>query len=483
MKNKNSNQNFAKEVAECIFSDKSNNSEKYTVYSHVPVNCIYRLENGKEFPIFSKDLYGDTGELRIDAVLCVENEIALCVMLNPNIKLKRLFKGPLSALVFIEPSRYYCTEAFAAYANAALKRYISKNKSAKYKIVSFPVQSLCKTDFHNTQENSSKIRNGLINSRAVDENLNITDYGCACGIMCCYFPSSSDAHKIGISFRTAEKSSDIFDTEKYFKLPLSNDSDCLMPLRQRLMCLKLTIPCEKAYGRLLAEKLNIFLDMPLNEIMKGNKSMLKELYDDIEEAEDFIFATTYSHSMLYGKITLYRDLVNFLYYMNSLIASEKYDNENLKIFFNNILIDLGNFVCSNANKRNSVSISTPESKQKSSNLMQRLAALEGDDDLTASAFSIPLGHYYYAASLLTKSNYPNWLCREKVKKDLHPEFRCYGPSVLNKSLAYTVLDEKTCIFRNSNNDNDVTDKYVSLLYDLLVSPVVDINKIKNLKGG
>lgn len=480
--------NLAETVAESIFSEKDGNSLKYTVYSRVPVNCIHRIIYGRQISVFPKSLYGSTGKLRIDAVLCVENEIALCVTLNPNARVRRLFRGPLKELLYVELSKTFRIEKFAAYAKATLSRHASRisNRSVRYKIVSYPVQPLCKTDFHDSENNGDVAKSKLISSRAVDENLGITDYGRACGIMYCFFNPPCGSRKVDFSFRAAEKSSEIFDTEEYFKLPLSIESNSLMTLKQRLMCLKLTIPCEKAYAELSAKRLNDFLDAPLSEIIKDNNSLFNQLKYDIADAKKFI-QTTAPDFPEHGEIASYGDLANYLYRMKSLITCENYDYDGLKIFFDNIVIDLGNFACASYNEMLAPDTSRynmPKGKEREkTGIKERLARFNGAVSLTESVFSMPLGHYYYAASLVISSNYPNWLCREKLKKDLGSAFKYYEhcEPYVTKSLAAAVSDEKTNYIQNSGSVSE--DEYVSVLYDLLIAPVVDINKVINLKGG
>lgn len=479
LSNKKLNVNFAKKLAEYIFSEIDQNSEKYTVYSQVPVNCIHRIDTEEDTPVFSNNLYSDTGILRIDTVLCVEDEIALCVLLKPSTKLKRLFKSTLRGLIAIEPPRSYCTENFAAYAIATLKRYMARrlNKSVKYKIVSCPVQSLSKIDFNGTEDSNERIKDELINSRTVDENLNITPYGRACGVMCKYSKSSCDTDKIDISFGTAEKSSEVFDTEKYFKMPESNGSNYVMPLKKRLMCLKMALPCDKTYGRLLAEKLNILLNTPLNEIMKGNTSMLNQLYYDINEAVDVVNASANKvHSA--DEISTYGELVDYLYYMKSLFYTGNYDDEDLNILFGNIIVDLGNFAdCIRKKKISGRKYVRHTDSKELLSLNQRLFELNEGSNIIETIFLMPIGYYYYAASILIGSNYPNWLIRENVRKRLHFGSNCSEAFVMNSNLIDTILNERTYIYQNFDN-NEATDQYVSLVYDLLVSPVVNVNNIK-----
>ena len=72
------NQKFAKIVSEYIFSDENFDSEKYSVYSQVPVSCINIIKDGLESPAVTERVNGKPSRLKIDMVLCVGNESAFC---------------------------------------------------------------------------------------------------------------------------------------------------------------------------------------------------------------------------------------------------------------------------------------------------------------------------------------------------------------------------------------------------------------------
>lgn len=477
------NQKFAKIVSEYIFSDENFDSEKYSVYSQVPVSCINIIKDGMEVPAVTESVNGKPSRLKIDMVLCVGNEIAMCVLLRPNSRITRIFNGPLRGIPIVEPSAAYRTDDFAEYAKDVLKRYAAanENKSVKYVISVCSVKSLFSAS-DLSDKGREDINNSLMAARAVDEELYITNYGIACGIMSCYSLSSCGQHKMKQSFKASKYSSELFSIKEYFGLETAADSSKQQSLKSRLKCLNLTIPSEDRYAKLLARKLKAFLNTPLSEVMCNELKIYHQLYSDINEAEKVLnkAAENYRKS---GRITTYGDLMNFLYRMKKLISPENARYEKLETCFSNILTDLGNFIynCSIPKDSKYNGDSTVNSQINKISLKDKLASLNGEETLIDFIFSMPLGYYYYAASINMNSNYPNWLCREKLLRDERLGFEYQNKEALKKSLSYTVSDERIDIFRENYDNYAIADQYVSFLYNLLVLPTVDIIKIKNLK--
>lgn len=482
-------QNFAETVSEYIFSDSECNSEKYAAYAEVPVSCISILKDGRETPAVTQDVCREAKRLKIDMVLCVGKEIALCVMLTREPKLEKLFNGPLHGIPNIQPAPSYSTdppystESFAAYAKAVLARYAQskENKAVKHVITAYSVKSLCSVASDVALNDSEDANSALMRAHAVDENLKITDYGIACGIMCCYSPCPSAPHGMKKSFKASKHSPEIFSPKKYFGMEPAKGSDCRMTLKERLKCLNLMIPCNEGYGQLLAQRLKAFLNTPLSEIMYGNTTIYHQLYEDIADAEEIIRKSA-ENFPLKRRIVTYGDLMYFLYRMKSLIdyRYRKCYCGDLNMRFSDILIDLGNFIYSSENEF-TAKRSACGNKRKATSLKEHLNSLSGKETLSESIFSMPLGYYYYAASLLLNSNYPNWLCRKQFQDERRFELEYEELLMLGKNLAYTVSDERINIFQEYDDEEFMgTEKYVSYLFDLLVMPVIDINKVKNI---
>lgn len=483
MSNQIYNQKFAKIVSEYIFSDENFDSEKYSVYSQVPVSCINIIKDGQEVPAVTESVNGKPSRLKIDMVLCVGNEIAMCVLLSPNSRITRIFNGPLRGIPIVQPSATYRTDDFAEYAKDVLKRYAqsNENRAVKFVISVCSVKSLFSAS-DTSDKGRENINNSLMEAHAVDEELYITNYGIACGIMSCYSLSSCGQHKMKQSFKASKYSSELFSIKEYFGLETAADSIKQQSLKSRLKCLNLTIPSEDRYAKLLARKLKAFLNTPLSEVMCNELKIYHQLYSDINEAEKALNKTAENFRKS-GRITTYGDLMNFLYRMKKLISPENAGYEKLEICFSNILTDLGNFIhkCSIPQDSKYNGNSSVNNQINKISLKDKLASLNGEATLIDFVFSMPLGYYYYAASLLMNSNYPNWLCREKLLRDERLGFEYQNKEALKKSLFYTVSDERIDIFREDYDNYAIADQYVSFLYNLLVLPTVDILKIKNLK--
>lgn len=476
-------QNFAETVSEYIFSDNECNSEKYAAYAEVPVSCISILKDGRETPAVTQDVCREATRLKIDMVLCVGKEIALCVMLTPDSKIEKLFNGPLRGIPHIQPSPSYSTDSFAAYAKAILAKYAQyaqskESKAVKHVITAYSVKSLCSIASDIAVNDSEDVNSALMRAHAVDENLNITDYGIACGIMRCYSSCPSAPHGMKKSFKASKHSPEIFIAKKYFGMEPAKGSDCRMTLKERLKCLNLMIPCNEGYGRLLAQRLKTFLNTPLSEIMYGNTTIYHQLYEDIGDAEEIIRKSAENFPLKH-RIVTYGDLMYFLYRVKSFIDYRKCDCGDLNMRFSDILIDLGNFIYSSENEF-TAKRSAGGDKRKATSLKEHLNSLSGKETLSESIFAMPLGYYYYAASLLMNSNYPNWLCRKQFQDERRFELEYEELLTLGKNLAYTVSDERINIFQEYDEEFMGTEKYVSYLFDLLVMPVIDINKVKNI---
>lgn len=480
MNYENYTQKFARTVSQHIFYDNNFNSENYKVYTQVPVKCISSIRNGIKKAAVYQTRNSDTDKKIIDIVFCVGKEIALCVLLNPDMATTELFEGPLHGITVISPSHSYCTDAFAAYAKATLARYVSRsaNKYVKYKLEVYPVKSLM------PKIDGESINSALMRAHIIDENFQITDFGSACGVMCCFSSGKSKNKAINQSFKVSKNGCDIFAVNKYFRLAPLKNKERLLPLKDKLKRVELGIPCDEAYGKILAEKIKSFLNKPLSDIMANEKAIYFQLRSDIEEAENLIRNNVGDFPMPKSIVT-YGELMEFLYRLNKLIISEKYDCENLRLRFSDIVVSLGNFVYSGRHGcdfwRNGARHTDLNAKRKIS-LKKQLDAIGGKDGSKDSVFSMISGHYCYAASLLTGSNYPNWLYRENVLKDPSFGLDSQYPPALKRSVAGVLSDARFIIFQNIDDKYEATDTLVELIFDLLVLPVADINKIKKINS-
>lgn len=479
MNNENYTQKFARTVSLRIYSDSNCNSENYTVYTQVPVSCINSVRYSIKRPAVPQRRNSAVCENIIDIVFCVGKEIALCVLLNPDMATTELFEGPLHGITVITPSHSYCTDAFADYAKATLARYVSKsaNKYVKYELEVYPVNSLI------PKIDGESINSALMRARIIDENFQITDFGSACGVMCCYSSGKAKHKTISRSFKVSKNGCGVFDVNRYFRLPTSKNKEQLLPLKNKLKRVELGIPCDETYAKLLVQRLKAFLDKPLSEIMADKKAIYFQLRGDIENAQKLI-RDTVKDFPLPESIVTYGELMDFLYRMNKLAESEKYGCEDLRLRFSDIIVSLGNFVYSGSQGGGlgrSRAPHTDLNTMRKMGLKKQLDAVGGAGGSKDSVFSMISGHYCYAVSLLTGSNYANWLYRESVLKDPSFGFDSQYPP-LKRSVAGVLSDARFIIFQNINDKYAATDTLVELIFDLLVLPVADINKIRNINS-
>lgn len=480
MNNTNCSQIFARIVSKYIFADSNFDSKNCTVYTHVPLTCINSIRDGIKRPAIYQNRYSAMNNRKIDIVFCIKNEIALCVLFNPDMATTKLLEGPLHGIPVVNPSPSYSTNDFANYAKSALTRYLSKSTSEhiKYELDVYSINSII------PKIDGESINDTLMKTHIIDENSEITDFGNACGIMCCFSSGNSEHKTINQSFKASKNSCKVFDLNKYFKFPSLKNRNQLLPLKDKLKCIELGIPCNEAYGQILTEKLKAFLNMPLREIMSTEKSMYFQLRNDIEKAEELIHDTV-DNFPLTKTIVTYGDLMDFLYRMNKLTMSEKYNNSDLKLRFSNIIVSLGNFVYSDKQERifrRRATSNTVSNGIRKVNLKKQLDAISDNGNWKNSVFSMISGHYCYAASLLTGSNYPNWLYRENLLKDPYFGLNCQYPQAPKRSVAEVISDARIAIFENMNDEYEATDTYAEFVFALLVLPVADINSIKNINS-
>lgn len=487
MKNLNYIQNFAKEVSSKIFTDSKFDSQNFKIYCQVPVSCIYQVENGQKTPVIAINEFGSMGRVKIDMILCANDEIVLCTALKNNLRISRIFNSLLKKLPIIYPSSTENTDDFTNYAKSVLTKYISSNekRDITYEICSYPVKSLLfdAAESSNNHSNSDNfdINNALIKAHVLDDELNITQYGRACGIMCCYSSSSDKPDKLKQSFMASVHTMRMLITKKYFRL--SNvDSTKPLTLEDRLNCIELCIPSNEDYSNSLAEKIESYYNKSLSEIMRDDEYVYNLICDDIKSAQDYVIKN-FSDFSRYDKIDTYGDLVNFIFRINKEIGKIEDENKirNLKILYSNLIINLGDFAINSTMKyaKTTRQIISPSIKRTVS-LKKRLERLNSSKDYSTNIFELPLGYYFYATSLLAKSNFPNWLLRAVVLKDQYYNFD-YDYDVLNKSLSSVIADKKVDILQSFEGDFTATEKYVELVFNFLVAPVADPTKNKTNK--
>lgn len=487
MKKFNYIQNFVKEVSNSIFSDTKFVSQNVHIYCQVPISCIYQIKGKKKSPIITFNEFGGIGRMKIDMILCVKDEIVLCVAINRNLKIQRIFNGPLKKLPTIYPSSTENADDFTNYAKSVLTRYISSNekRDVTYEICTYPVKSLLfDVDGSSNDDLNAEnfdINNALVKAQVLDDKLNITQYGRACGIMCCYSSSSEKPNELKQSFMASIYTARMLITKKYFRL--SNiDSTKPLTLEDRLNCIEESIPSNEDYSNSLAEKIKIFCDKSLNEIMSGDECVYNLICDDIKEMKYYL--NKYFDDFSYcDKIDTYGDLVNFIFRINGKIDEIKDESKrrNLKMLYSNLIINLGDFVINSTMKyAKPVRQITSPSIKRTISLKKRLERINSNKDYSINIFELPLGYYFYAASLLIKSNFPNWLLRAVVLKDQYYNFD-YDYDVLNKSLSSVIADKKADILQSFEGDFKATEKYVELVFNLLIAPVADPTKNKTNK--
>lgn len=471
--------NFAQAVSEDIFSQNEPDTAHYAIYTNVPVSCINRVNNETKSQI---NYSSNTRKMKVDFVFCVDKEIAFCALFNPGVRITNLFEGPLKGLMYVIPSPSRSTNSFAQYAKDTLNNYKTgrTKKSDRFEISVCPVNSLSEDLSKISESNSKAINQVLMNGKAIDENERITSFGSACEIMECFSADNSTNNRLIRSFKASKYSPSIFSTAKYFGLSKKYDNDKLIPLKDRLRRIDIGIPCDEAYGKTLALKLKEFLNTPLSQIMFNKKPIYCQIKNDVNQAKRLIYDTV-DDFPLPENIVTYGELMNFLYRMDKIISSGKFECDDLELAFSNIIVNLGNFAYSDKHGDNhwlNAQQDTDNQQKNKANLKEQLDAVSKKSSDSNLLFSMMLGHYCYAASILTDSNYPNWLYRDNLQYNQSFGIDYEDPPLINRSVSNAISTARINIFENINDDNKATDAYVSFVFALLVLPVADINEIR-----
>lgn len=287
-----------------------------------------------------------------------------------------------------------------------------------------------------TGETGDALRAHLIRERLSLGNGSVTTYGCGLGLLEQLYSDGS-----GKSCRRwaviQHKADDIKEALSPGTKPLSG----AIPLATRLERLKSGLPCDEPYAAFLAESLQRLLETPIDFLCGGDPLTMTALEDELEQAQ---FLLDYDC----GPVRTYADVLGIVrelyrgYWHSGHDRSEKTEKaDKILMFLAGLLVNPP----------------APPLKKAEGPLKEHLSGLGAAQDTEYPILSVPVAHYYYAASILDGSNYPNWIFKYR--------FYIRETDKLRIGMAYTLKRYLGEIPGRSVKD------ILMHPYDLLVEPI------------
>ena len=225
-------------------------------------------------------------------------------------------------------------------------------------------------------------------------------------------------------------------------------------LAQRLERLAQTLPSDDIYGARVAEELRQLLDMPVRTYFQYTPEALAAMYNAVERAGQYCGPL---------RVSAYRDVLEVIRRLFEDFRRQDVDHEELLELCMKLLMSLGEPM---ALERFAVPVQQEEQEPQPKCLEQRLRELSASCAVESPILQRPLVHYFYAASHLTDSEYPNWLYRKKIRPDFALDKLKTCPEE-----RYTLAFEVAYAYGLERETEADSDFARQKLYDLLVEPV------------
>lgn len=290
-------------------------------------------------------------------------------------------------------------------------------------------------------ETGDALRARLTRARLLLDDGSVTTYGRETGLLEQFYSDDS-----GLGYRGWAV---VQDGADFLKEALSPGRDALsgkIPLEKRLDWLERGYPCDEKYAAFLAESLRSLLETPLEFLCGGVPQVSATLEDELTAAQSLLKrgggrpVRTYADAL-----GLVRDLYR-RYWQSELGHTEKAGQGDT------ILVILAKLL---------VSPPTPQLVREQDagprSLKDRLSDLGAGPGETYPILSVPVAHYYYAASILDESNYPIWLLKYRFEIRTGNKFRISMAHMLKWYLGEA--------------PGRKSDDILTHLYDLLVEPI------------
>lgn len=440
----------------------------YSIYTNMKISTINMYADSPDTVMSSYEIEDKLGDLTLDLAICDENRIVLCIMVDcENDDIKYLFDTKLKNIKYTAVnSNEFSNEEFddlIGYINDAVKQYESSIKNAYYALT-FSLQSLSP----DLAESNKKI-NILISQHFIDNELNITEYGLALGLVNQYIFDIElydrvKRHTMRISQNLSKMYTDGFHNLEFMPYGMTT-------LKSKIDRLEKTLPSDDVYEQHTVDKLKEFLDTPLDFFSKNCTEEYNTLSGSIRELRSLAKSIGINVSQ-FETLLSYRDFVNFvvnLKEMGFLFEKEScYDK--FSTYLSNIIIDTGNMLVSDNFKQ---SLNPCENTQQNPESKIRSLKKRTEQDCRYFVMHMPLKQYYYAASLIADNSYSSWLYQEKVLDRVK----------LNRTTEwqYSILTSIYNAYGQYNNQEMSYRNLYILLYNLLFAPVADVQYYKNIQ--
>ena len=458
---------LARNITGSLSSIPNIQTDNYAVYADVQINCIRLFGDKNKSPLSMCDIQNGIGNVTLDLVICNEDNIVFCIMIDSNNnKIEQLFDTTLRGIRHISiSSNEFSKQKFDLLSNhvkTVIQLYELNPNRCPLRYTLSGISNFLTGGDDNYSE--------LISKHIVDSKSNITEFGKACGLIYKYI-LNNDLLMGKVDRAPVVIDSSLFNMKIEKFLGISS-VEGKMPLKMRIDRLIKALPSDDIYAELTVNALKEFINTPLEFFCQTRCEEYELLRNDLKEICTLIkSAKARVHQR--RKLSTYKDLLDFIYSIKNEepCFAEKENQDRFNNLFEKIILDTANLIAPDT----SVPFICEQTVQKTHSgiisLKERTKYLKSSGNGRFSILNMPLKHYYYAASLIMQSNYPNWVYREKVLK--HIIIR--NATELNYSMI-TVLYNAYI----SNKNLEMTDEdFYSLLYNLIIAPIANLQYDNN----
>lgn len=287
-------------------------------------------------------------------------------------------------------------------------------------------------------ETGDALRAHLTRERLLLGDGSVTTYGRELGLLEQYGPDGSGRGWAAIQ----HKADALKEALSHGSMAFSGKT----PLETRLKRLEDGLPGDKPYAAFLKQSLTSLLKTPLDFLCGGVPQVMATLEDELADAQSLLEHGGRRPARTYGDaLGVVRDLYRG-YWQSGLDRTEKTEKADAILMFLAKLL---------------VSPPAPqyvkEQDAEPRSLKDRLSGLGAGPGVEYPILSVPVAHYYHAASILDGSNYPNWLCTDRFHIREKDKFKVDMAYMLKWYLG----EIPGC----------KSDDILTHLYDLLVEPI------------
>ncbi len=466
------NKNLIKQIIQtliCKMRKELNFSlDKYAFCTNVPIKSISPRGEKTKSPLSMKDIEQDADEKTLDLLVCRNEDIVLCVMFEEFCEqdysvLNTCLKG-IPYITFSEKC-YKNNDTADSLAKVMLSKIYNFERNFSSQKAVYTLAGISEI------QSASKEKSGkLLAERMINEKGEITEYGSSCGVFRKY---NSDLEE---SFAATERNFPKFNIYECLNLPSSKGR---MSFNDRIIRVNKSLPSDEIYEEYTISALKKLLDLSLDKLRENHQNEFERLLTNLKIVIQITkfpprYLRDYYRLRDHPTVSTYKDAVNLIYkIINENNVTEDIQNE-FDDYIYKILCDLSHLVYADSYEPDAFSdeinyIDAP--KRGKICLDERLRNNKENTLDNLDILRMPVSHYFFAASMLMKSNFPNWIYSKKVLNLI----RIPQVKEINLSM-FTVLHNA---YLEYNIDQLSDEDLCFLFYNLLVEPVSNLTYEKD----